>query len=101
MNIFVINSGSSSIKYQLIQMPEASIICSGLVDRIGLESSAIVHKTFKQNTEEVYKETINIKDHVSGLQKVAQLLTDQDDIRLVEVKDYIANPKPNSHARIE
>ena len=76
MNIFVINSGSSSIKYQLIQMPEASIICTGLVDRIGLENSAIVHKTFKQNTEEVYKETINIKDHVSGLQKVAQLLTD-------------------------
>ena len=76
MNIFVINSGSSSIKYQLIQMPEANIICTGLVDRIGLENSAIVHKTFKQNTEEVYKETINIKDHVSGLQKVAQLLTD-------------------------
>lgn len=76
MNIFVINSGSSSIKYQLIQMPEATIICTGLVDRIGLGNSAIVHKTYKQNNEQVHKETLDIKDHVSGLQKVAQLLTD-------------------------
>lgn len=76
MNIFVINSGSSSIKYQLIQMPDATIICSGLVDRIGLGDSAIVYKTYKQNSEQVHKKTLDIKDHVSGLQEVARLLTD-------------------------
>ena len=36
MNIFVVNSGSSSIKYQLFKMPVEKPICSGLVERIGL-----------------------------------------------------------------
>jgi acetate kinase len=46
MNIFVINSGSSSIKYQLISMPDAFTICSGLIERIGSDNASIQHKTF-------------------------------------------------------
>ncbi len=46
MNVFVINSGSSSIKYQLIRMPEASVVCSGMIDRIGQEASSIHYKSF-------------------------------------------------------
>ena len=60
MNVFVINSGSSSIKYQLIQMPEAVVACAGLIDRIGLEGSAIQHKTFLKGTERVAKEQLSI-----------------------------------------
>jgi acetate kinase len=41
MNILVINSGSSSIKFQLIQMPSEALICSGLIERIG-EKDAIL-----------------------------------------------------------
>jgi len=78
MNIFVINSGSSSIKYQLIKMPEALLICSGLVDRIGLENSSITHKTYKDSVEKVYKETLEIDDHAAGLKEVARLLTDEE-----------------------
>lgn len=78
MNIFVINSGSSSIKYQLISMPTAAVICSGLVDRIGLESSTIVHKTYNTGDEFVKRETLVIKDHSAGLQEVARLLTDKE-----------------------
>ena len=39
MKIVIINSGSSSIKYQLITMPANGVICNGMIDRIGLESS--------------------------------------------------------------
>ena len=77
MNIFVINSGSSSIKYQLIKMPEAQLICSGLIDRIGLNNSSITHKIIRNKEEEVLKQTMEIDDHAAGLQEVAKLLTDE------------------------
>lgn len=43
MNILVINSGSSSLKYQLFKMPSNKPLCSGLVERIGLEGSLVVN----------------------------------------------------------
>lgn len=78
MNVFVINSGSSSIKYQLIRMPEATVVCSGLVDRIGLEGSTIKHKAFVRGHEHERKEAITIKDHAAGLTEVSRLLTDPE-----------------------
>ncbi len=78
MNVFVINSGSSSIKYQLIRMPEAETICSGLIERIGLEGSAITHNTFTKSIEQSRKETVPIPDHATGLREAARLLTDQE-----------------------
>jgi len=78
MNVFVINSGSSSIKYQLIRMPEAKTICSGLVDRIGLEGSAISHKTFVNGDEKASKKEIAIPNHEVGLSEAAKLLTDAE-----------------------
>ena len=44
MKILVLNSGSSSIKYQLIDMDTRQPISAGLVDRIGLEEGSITHK---------------------------------------------------------
>ncbi|HTI58169.1 acetate kinase [Mucilaginibacter sp.] len=76
MNIFIINSGSSSIKYQLFRMPSSSPVCSGLVDRIGLENSVITHKTFINGEEKVLKLAWEIPDHEAGLKKVNELLTD-------------------------
>lgn len=78
MNVFVINSGSSSIKYQLIQMPEAEVVCAGLIDRIGLDGSTIKHKAFIRGHEHERKETIAIKDHAAGLTEVSRLLTDPE-----------------------
>jgi acetate kinase len=75
MNVFVINSGSSSIKYQLIEMPAAVVICSGLIDRISLEESSIEHKTFLKGSERVTKKQLPIKNHGEGLTAVAALLT--------------------------
>jgi acetate kinase len=76
MNIFVVNSGSSSIKYQLFKMPNHSPICSGLVERIGLDNSVITHKIYADNNEKVVQETLDLTDHEAGLMEVAKLLTD-------------------------
>lgn len=78
MNIFVINSGSSSIKYQLIAMPEAKVICSGLVDRIGLEGSEITYKAFLDSGMVKKNESMPILDHSEGLRLVASFLTDPE-----------------------
>jgi len=72
MKIVIINSGSSSIKYQLINMPANEVICSGMIDRIGLETSNFSYVT---NTVKV-EETLPIANHKIGLNKIAQLLMD-------------------------
>ena len=74
MKILIINSGSSSIKYQLMVMPENEVICSGMIDRIGLETSNITFKTAISSQEEM----LPIPNHKVGLQKVANMLLDAE-----------------------
>jgi len=78
MNIFVVNSGSSSIKYQLFKMPSESPICSGLVERIGLDNSFITHKIYSHGKETVYQKTLALPNHEAGLQEASRLLTDKE-----------------------
>lgn len=78
MNIFVINSGSSSIKYQLFGMPLEKPVCSGLAERIGLEDAVIIHKVFTGSKEKVVRRTTEIADHEAGLQQIKKLLTDPE-----------------------
>jgi len=78
MNIFVVNSGSSSIKYQLFKMPLEKPVCSGLVERIGLEDSTITHKIYFDGAEKLIKKTIDLTSHEEGLKEVASLLTDAE-----------------------
>ncbi|MFV8342622.1 acetate/propionate family kinase [Flavobacterium sp. XS2P39] len=73
MKIVIINSGSSSIKYQLIDMPANEVICSGMIDRIGLETSNLTYAT--NNTK--LEESLPIANHKIGLKKIAQLLMDE------------------------
>lgn len=73
MKVLIINSGSSSIKYQLIQMPVKKVICSGMVERIGLENG-IIH--YKSEDNEL-KETLDIPNHQVGLERIAVLLLDK------------------------
>ncbi len=77
MNIFVVNSGSSSIKYQLFKMPTNTPVCSGLVERIGLSNPTITHKVFVDGEEKVIKLTPEeLPDHEAGLKEVNTLLTE-------------------------
>ncbi|WP_179338633.1 acetate/propionate family kinase [Winogradskyella ludwigii] len=72
MNILVINSGSSSIKFQLIEMPSESLICSGLVERIGQKDAILNYKTDSVDIKQIE----SITNHTEGLQKVVDLLLD-------------------------
>ncbi|MFC4233129.1 acetate/propionate family kinase [Parasediminibacterium paludis] len=76
MKVLVINSGSSSIKYQLFVMPQATVICTGLVERIGLKNAVLTYKYLRGNTFEEYQFTGDIPNHTEGLKAVANLLTD-------------------------
>ena len=86
MKIFVLNSGSSSIKYQLIQMPEKEVIAKGLVEKIGLEGSAVIHKA---NDMEIKFEK-NIKDHTEGIKTVFEILTNDETGSLKHVDEIEA-----------
>lgn len=78
MNIFVINSGSSSIKYQLFKMPDEKPVCSGLIERIGLGNSLIRHKIYCNSEEKIVERILDLPDHEAGLQEVLRLLTDAE-----------------------
>ncbi len=78
MNILVVNAGSSSIKYQLIDMTTELPLSSGIVERIGLEEGIIVHKTFVKGEETRKTESFPIPNHTVGLKRVAELLTDKE-----------------------
>lgn len=70
MQILVLNSGSSSIKFQLFIMPSAKVICSGLVERIGSDNAKISYTTLSNKIEKVD----TIKDHQDGLKLIASYL---------------------------
>lgn len=73
-NILVINSGSSSLKFQLIEMPAEKVLASGLVERIGQESGKLHYNSEGFSTSE----EMEIKDHSVGLRKVTDLLMDPE-----------------------
>ena len=63
MKILIVNAGSSSLKYQLIDMDNEQTLASGLVERIGNPGDGQIKQ--KVNGETVYQEQkIDIKDHV-------------------------------------
>ena len=73
MKILVLNCGSSSIKYQLIDMDNnAQVMAKGLLERIGLEMGEFTHK---YNGEKHY-EQLPIPDHTAGIKIVLNALTD-------------------------
>ena len=84
MQILVINSGSSSIKFQVFKMPSQEVKCSGLVERIGLDNAVI---TYKVNGDK-HEKTTDIPNHKAGLELVAQYLMDPK-VGVIQSKDDI------------
>ena len=74
MKILVINAGSSSLKYQLIDMENEQVIAKGLVERIGIEGSNLVHK--KDGRE--FKIEAPMSNHVDAMGYVIKALTDPE-----------------------
>ncbi|MDR1702638.1 MAG: acetate kinase [Sporomusaceae bacterium] len=73
MKVLVVNCGSSSIKYQLLEMDNEAVLAKGLVERIGIDGSVLIHQPEGKD-----KVTINadIKNHSIGIKLVLEALTD-------------------------
>ena len=73
MKILVINAGSSSIKYQLIDMTNEQVIAKGMCDRIGIAGG-----NFKQKVDgrDDYKLDVDMKNHEEAINLVIKTLTD-------------------------
>ena len=77
MVILVLNCGSSSIKYQVIDMQPASskLLAKGLVERIGLPEGDLTHKPVGKTPFELHRP---IPDHTTGIELVMKALTDPE-----------------------
>ena len=75
MVILVLNCGSSSIKYQVIDMEDASskLLAKGIVERIGLPEGDLTHKPVGKEPFELHQP---IPDHTTGIKLVLDALTD-------------------------
>jgi len=74
MKVLVINSGSSSLKYQLIDMETEGVIAKGTCERIGIDGSKLTHKA--NGKEFVYEQAM--PDHTVAVSLVLNALTDKD-----------------------
>jgi acetate kinase len=75
MNILVINCGSSSLKYQLIDMSKEEALAKGLVERIGIEGSILTQKV-EGKDKYVIEQKMN--DHKDAIKLVLEALVDKD-----------------------
>jgi len=77
MKILVINSGSSSIKFQLLEMVDEFVLASGLVERIGEKEGLLTCTLHPETSEKQTKKSSEpVVDHKSGMHWVVQILTD-------------------------
>ncbi|MBI4845568.1 MAG: acetate kinase [Candidatus Omnitrophica bacterium] len=74
MNILVINCGSSSIKYQLFCIEKKIALASGIAEKIGDESSRIIH----HKSNKTFTKSINLPDYFKAIENIAELLTDSE-----------------------
>jgi acetate kinase len=90
MVILVLNCGSSSIKYQVLDMKSGSdynLLAKGLVERIGLEKGILSHRV---NGKDKYEVEEAIPNHTEGIKKVLEILTDSDKGVLTSLSDIQA-----------
>ena len=76
MKILVINAGSSSLKYQLIDMDNKSVLAKGLCERIGIDGSNLQHTCVLKGLDKVKIEK-PMKDHGDAIQMVIDELVDE------------------------
>ncbi len=84
MKVLIINSGSSSIKYQLFNMPQEEVVCSGLVERIGLANPEIHYNSENHTIDKICE----IPNHEVGLEKIVKFLLD-DEVGVIKATSEI------------
>ena len=104
--ILVINGGSSSFKYQVLEKGTERRLCQGLVERIGAADSLLTHKRFDENgNEEKFVYPGNYHNHAAGMDKVAEVLmnaelggviADRSEIVVIGHRVLLGGPLGNS-----
>lgn len=88
MKILVLNCGSSSIKYQLINMANnAELLAKGLLERVGLKDSELKHQP---KGKEPYMLIMDVKNHETGIDLILKALLDSNHGVIESVNDIIA-----------
>ncbi|MBK5253539.1 MAG: acetate kinase [Peptostreptococcaceae bacterium] len=75
MKILVINCGSSSLKYQVLDMTDETLLCKGLVERIGMKGSVISHTLIG---EEKVVTQVPMKNHMDAISNVLDAVKDPE-----------------------
>ncbi len=75
MNILVLNSGSSSLKYQLINMENSEALVEGICERIGINGSSVTYKVPVRGIKE--KMSLDFPSHKEAISRVLELLQDE------------------------
>jgi len=75
MKVLVINCGSSSLKYQVLDMTTETLLAKGLVERIGMDGSVITHEKIG---EDKVKKEVPMKDHKDAIQQVLEAVQDKE-----------------------
>ena len=78
-----INAGSSSLKWQLFEMPEEKVIAKGIVERIGLKDSIF---TIKYGEGQKYNDVLDINDHEFAIHMLLEKMTE---LHIIESFDEI------------
>lgn len=91
MKVLVINTGSSSFKYQLLDMSTEQVLAAGLVERIGEKSGQMIHKVYPNTSQEgKYTITQSFSTHVEGMEAVVDELINPKHGVIHSVKDIYA-----------
>ena len=75
MRILVINAGSSSLKYQLINMEDESVLAKGNCERIGIDGGIVTHKLPDGRSKEL---NVNMSNHTEAFMQVKNMLLDNE-----------------------
>ncbi len=75
MKVLVVNAGSSSIKYQVFDMTDESVLAKGLVDRVGIPGTSLEHKPTGKDDVVIKKD---MPDHTAGMKLVLEVLTNAE-----------------------
>ncbi len=73
-NIFVVNCGSSSIKYQLIAMPSETVLAKGGLERVGTSEGLLNHTSYMNGDKKTISCKAEVSDHSVGLQVILEAL---------------------------
>jgi len=75
MDILALNCGSSSVKYQLFDWQKKQVIAKGMVERVTIGDSYIIHEV---PSRETYREEYECPDHTTAVQLIVKILTDEE-----------------------